>query len=156
MNMKLKALTAAVIMAASISAQAALFDTGLFYSNFNQIASAGALGTQADFGLNLATDANYSATWTAFFANGGTLANAQYAFIAADNLGAGVGGQGFLGSFASPGAAAQTSAPVGSAAGAFNSLLASIDTSAPLQTNLNTSAVLWLVVQFRVFTTQEN
>jgi hypothetical protein len=164
MKMKLKALAAAVILAASIPAQATLtlpntgngsavlviidtaanltatFDTGLFYSNFNQIASAGALGTQGDFTLDLANNANYSATWAAFTANGGSLATAQYAFVAADNLGAGAGGQGYLASFASAGAATQTSSPVGTAAGNLNLALTNLDFVGTLQSNMNTSA----------------
>jgi len=164
MKFQLKALAAAAILAASIPAQAALtlpntgngstilviidsvanltatYDLGLHYSDFNQIASAGALGTQGSFSANLATDANYSATWAAFTANGGSLANAQYAFITADNLGAGAGAQGYITSFASAGAATQTSAPIGTAVGSLNTVLGNIDFLGTLQSNMNTSA----------------
>jgi PEP-CTERM motif len=164
MKFQLKALAAAVVLAASIPAHATLtlpntgngsavlvmidsaanlvatFDTGKLYSDFNQIASAGALGTQASFSLDLANNANYSATWAAFLANGGSLTNAQYAFVAADNNGAGVGQQGYVASFASPGAAAQTSSPVGTAAGNLNLALTNVDFVGTLQSNLNTSS----------------
>jgi hypothetical protein len=163
MKFQLKALAAAAILAASIPAQAAIelpntgngstvlvlidktanltatFDLGLHYSDFNQIASAGALGTQGSFALDLANAANYSATWAALFANGATLPNLQYAFIAADNLGAGAGNQGFIASLATLGPTSQTSAPVQTAAGTLNNTLNNVDFVGTLQTNLNTS-----------------
>lgn len=164
MKFQLKALAAAAILAASIPAHAALelpstgngssvlvmidqiagltatFDLGLHYSDFNGIASAGPIGTQGNFSWDLANDANYSATWAALFSNGASLANLQYAFIAADGLGTGVGGQGYIASFDHAGAATQTSAPIVSAVGTFNTTLTNIDFVGTLQSNLNTSA----------------
>jgi hypothetical protein len=167
MKFQLKAIAAAVILAAALPAHASLelpntgngstvlvvldrtanltatFDLGLHYSDFNQIASAGALGASASapaLNWDLASNPNYAATWSALFSNGATLPNLQYAFLAADNLGAGTGGQGFIASFAGAGAPTQTSAPVGTAAGQLNITLGNIDSVGTLQSNINTSA----------------
>jgi PEP-CTERM motif len=131
MKFQLKALAAAAILAASIPAQAALdtatsgnssfvltvldkvanvqasFDLGKNYLDFNQVASAGALGASAStsFSWNLAANPDYAPAWTSFLA-AATLPNIQYAITAADNTGgAGPGSRGYITTLAAVGAA---------------------------------------------------
>jgi hypothetical protein len=156
MKFQLKALAAAAILAASIPAQAnvalpstgngssilvlidrvsnltATFDLGLNYSNFNTVASAGAIGannalTGTGLSFDLANNANYSATWNAFTSNGGVLANSTWAFLAADGQGTGtVGSQGLFSTFAGAGAATTTN-PLGTAIGAWGTTLTNVN-----------------------------
>jgi hypothetical protein len=165
MKFQLKALAAAVVLAAAIPAQAnlvlpstgngssilvlidsaknltATFDLGLNYLNFNTVASAGAIGsnnalTGTGLTVNLAssTNANYAATLSAFTTAGGTLANSSWAFLSADGLGQGVGAQGLFTSFAGAGAATQTN-PLGTAIGAWNTALTTLNTTNLLGTS---------------------
>jgi PEP-CTERM motif len=132
MKFQLKAITAAVILAASIPAQAAMttagsgngsfvltvfdkvanvqasFDLGQSYSDFNQVAAAGAvtnvtaLGTSLSW--NLASNADYSSAWSSFI-GAATLPNIQYAISSGDNTGApGVGSRGYITTLKTPGA----------------------------------------------------
>ncbi len=80
----------------------ALFDLGFNYSDFNLVASAGAIGgsNNQNMSWDLASSSDYSAAWGQLFTSGATSANLQYAVIAADNNGSGIGGQGYISTFA--------------------------------------------------------
>jgi hypothetical protein len=140
MKFQLKAITAAVILAASIPAQAAMttagsgnssfiltvfdkvanvqasFDLGQNYSDFNQVAAAGAVtgvtnpGTSISW--NLVSDAGYSSAWSSFIA-AATLPNIQYAISAGDNTGApGAGSRGYITTLKTPGATISNNAMI--------------------------------------------
>jgi hypothetical protein len=136
MKFQLKALAAAVVLAASIPAHAAIdtaasgnssfvltvfdkianvqasFDLGKNYLDFNMNAASGAVSNVTapgtTFSWDLAGNADYSAAWTSFL-GAATLPNIQYAITAADNLGAGAGSRGYITTLAAPGAALVTS-----------------------------------------------
>lgn len=123
MKFQLKAIAAAVVLAASIPAQAAMtntisgnssfvltvfdkvanvqasFDLGRNYSEFNQVAAAGAVTNVTDLGTsfswNLASNPDYSSAWTSFI-SAATLPNIQYAVSAGDRLGTGTGSSGYI------------------------------------------------------------
>ncbi len=123
MKFQLKALAAALVLAAAVPAHAtvttaasgnssliltvldtvagvsATFDLGKSYSDFNQVATAGvAVATPAaTLAVNLSSAADYSAAWSAYFSNGATLANSVFQIEAADNTGnPGAGSRGYV------------------------------------------------------------
>jgi hypothetical protein len=134
MKFQLKAITAAVILAASIPAQAAMapgssgnssfvltvfdtsanvqasFDLGRNYLDFNQVAAAGAVSNVTDLGTtfswNLASNPDYASAWTPFIA-AATSPNIRWAVSAVDNASAGTG-TGFRGYITTRSAAAAT------------------------------------------------
>jgi hypothetical protein len=124
MKFQLKALTAAVILAAAVPAQAAIitaptgnsefvltvfdqaanvqasFDLGINYLNFNQVAAAGTVSNVTNLGTtiswNLASNPDYASAWTPFIA-AATSPNIRWAVSAADNTGApGTGARGYI------------------------------------------------------------
>ncbi|HSI95464.1 MAG TPA: PEP-CTERM sorting domain-containing protein [Methylophilaceae bacterium] len=122
MNFKMKALVAAVALTASMSASAAMtnsgsgdssliltlldnqnnisaaFDLGMSYSTF-QAPAVTASGTT--FTWDLANNANYSAAWDNFLTVASGLTGDHWAVFAGDNLGTGAGAKGMVVSYAS-------------------------------------------------------
>jgi PEP-CTERM motif len=146
MKFQLKALAAALVLAAAIPAHAAVdlpntgngsllltlidrtanvsavFDLGYNYLDFNASAAVGAIGSALNSNItwNLASNADYQAVLNAYTGAGASLANSFFAVTAADNVGTPtLGGQGYLGSYVSQGAAILTN-PVITASGQFN------------------------------------
>lgn len=168
MKFQLKALAAALVLAASIPAHAtvdlpntgngsllltlidrtanvsAVFDLGYNYLDFNASAAVGAIGAQLNgpgITWNLASNPDYQAVLSAYTGAGASLTNSVYAITAADNVGTTtLGGQGYLGSYVSQGAAILTT-PVVTAAGQFNNYVnnAANAPSLYLFSNLNTA-----------------
>lgn len=130
MKFQLKAIAAAVILVASIPAQAAIatgasgnssfvltvfdqtasvqasFDLGINYLNFNQVAAAGAVSNVTDLGTtltwNLASNPDYASAWTPFIAVA-TSPNIRWGVSAVDNAGApGAGARGYISTRTAP------------------------------------------------------
>jgi hypothetical protein len=149
MNMKLNTLIAAVVLAVSIPAQAAidtgaagngsllltvldrasgisaLFDLGKNYSDFNvtgsDFANSGITSIASPITWNLSTDANYSAAWTALFANGAVAGNLTYGIMATDSLGGvNAGDLGYITTFKTSAGATFANAVLQTAAGNFD------------------------------------
>lgn len=128
MNFKLKALVAALALAAAVPAQAAFdpssggngsliltvydrvaaisatFDLGKNYSDFSiagtSFPNSGVTTSGTTFSWNLASNANYAPAWTQFLA-AATVPNIFYAIGAGDNVGSGAGNRGFISTYTS-------------------------------------------------------
>lgn len=135
MKFQLKAIAAAVILAAAVPAQAAMdapttgngsfvltvfdtvanvrasFDLGVSYLDYNQVAAAGAVSNVTAPGTtstwNLASNPDYASAWTPFIA-AATSPNIRWAVTAADATGTGTGARGYITTQATPAAANMT------------------------------------------------
>lgn len=96
----------------TVSGVSAAFDLGKNYSDFNMVAAAGTVSnvtaSGTSFSWDLATNADYSAAWSAFFTASASDANITYAITAGDNLGSGAGSRGYITTYAAAGATTST------------------------------------------------
>ncbi len=150
MKFQLKAIAAAVILAAAVPAQAAMdapstgngsfvltvfdtaanvrasFDLGVSYLGFNQVAAAGAVSNVTDLGTtstwNLASNPDYASAWTPFIA-AATSANIRWAVTAGDATGTGAGARGYITTTTNPGATGMTNQMLINALGNVNTYI---------------------------------
>lgn len=148
MKFQLKALSAAVILAAALPAQAAydtavsgnssliltaydtvanisaVFDLGKNYSDFNvagaSFANSGITNPGTSLSWNLTTG-DYATAWTQFLTTA-TLPNIKYAVVAQDNTGSGAGGRGLISTY-SAFATNPTSGQLGTIATNYDSMV---------------------------------